>query len=462
VKIKGTEKVPILIFLGALAIGIAFLPPENSLTYDGALYINIARSLTKSVTSFTYQGIYMMYRPPLYPYTLSIFFRVFSSNHLLIARLVSVFSFALTSVLVYLLTLEMFRDSVKGIIASLFYIFNPLAFTMAGRELVHSEFTFFYTLAIYLLYTGKVRKSNTRIYLSFIAAGLAILTRYTGLSIVLVFLTYLWLTEDWNWVRRREYLIGFALLFLTLLPWLYMGHLYYGGFFRPFKIASKVVTLDRPVSAFDFIKMVIGDMGFLLPALAVLGFFRVKKDENGWLILSWLVMGGGGILTVTHKESRFITFLSPVIAILASEGIYLLSNLTPRIRRNNIVAVILALLLLIPIGMKADNLRDRWSIVGVYDSNVVRYVSEHYDGKKILVSPYLYTIAGYYYPNAEIDMILNRKEIVEKIAKGYYDVIIHKDPNVYLNIEESGNYVLVKEFHGGRFKVYINRRSLAK
>lgn len=47
--------------------------------------------------------------------------------------------------------------------------------------------------------------------------------------------------------------------------------------FRPFKIASKVVTLDRPVSAFDFIKMVIGDMGFLLPALAVLGFFRVKR-----------------------------------------------------------------------------------------------------------------------------------------------------------------------------------------
>ena len=147
------DKISVLVFLGTLIVGIMALPQDNSITYDGALYINIARSLAEDITSFTYQGVYMMYRPPLYPYTLSLFFRVISSNHLLIARLVSVFSFALTSALVYLLTVEMFGNPVEGVIASLFYALNPLAFTMAGRELVHSEFTFFYTSCYFVIIT---------------------------------------------------------------------------------------------------------------------------------------------------------------------------------------------------------------------------------------------------------------------------------------------------------------------
>ncbi|AEC51544.1 hypothetical protein PNA2_0628 [Pyrococcus sp. NA2] len=448
------DRVGILIFMFSLGLGILALAPEKSLTYDGALYINIARNLARDITSFTYQGVYMMYRPPLYPYTLSLIFRFIHSNHLLIARLVSAVSFALTSLILYYLVKDMFGSDIKGIIASLFYVFNPLAFTMAGRELVHSEFTLFYTLAIYLLYMGRKRDNALRIYLAFISAGLAILTRYTGLSIILVFLAYLWLVDHWNWVKKREYLIGFGLLFPTLLPWLYMGHLYYGGFFRPFKIASRVVTLDKPVSAFEYIGMVIKDIGYVLPALATLGFLRIKKDEQGWLILSWLVIGGGGILAVTHKETRFITFLSPVIAILASEGISLIAEQLKG-KWKTIGSIAIALLLIVPIGMKAKELKGRWDGVGVYESEALRYASNHYKAERLLVSPYLYTMAGYYYPNARIEMILKRKDVEEKIAKGYYDVIIHKDPNVYLNIETCGNYVLVKEFYGGRIKIYV-------
>ncbi|CUX78689.1 hypothetical protein CHITON_1910 [Thermococcus chitonophagus] len=459
--------IPIIIFAFAFIMQIVLLPPWDTLTYDGALYINIARNLAKNPTSFTYQGIYMMYRPPLYPYTLSLFYHFIHDplTQLKVARVVSAFFFALTASLVYLLSLELFGNFIKGTVASLFFMFNGLALTMGGRELVHSEFTFFYTLAIYFLYTGRKRGEPHRIYLAFISAGLAVLTRYTGLSIIPVFLAYLWLTDYWGWVKKKEYCIGFMLFFLVLLPWLYLGHLHYGGYFRPFKIANRVVTLDKPVSVSDFLTLLFNDVGVVLPALAVLGLLKQKQDERGYLLISWLFIGFIMIMIVTHKETRFITFLSPVIGVLAAEGIELIGRISEvviaRAGIKNIkpwlVTLALAILLIIPVAQKGFDLKERWNSIGVQESHVLKYASEKYPAEKLLVSPSLYTMAGFYYPKAEVEMILRRKSIEEKIARGYYDVIIHENPSVYLNILTSRKYVKVEEFYGGKLEIFIRR-----
>ena len=464
-----TRKVlPGIVFLFALGIELITFPPWDTLSYDGALYIDIARNLAVNPANFTYQGVYVMYRPPLYPYTLSLFYHFVHEplSQLRVARLVSAVFFALTAVLVYLLTMELFERFVKGILASAFFIFNALAFTMGTRELVHSEFTFFYALAIYLLYTGRKRGSPTRIYLAFVSAGLAILTRYTGLSIIAVFVAYLWLTEYWNWVKKREYIIGFALLLLTLSPWLYLGHLHYGGALKPFEIANRAVTADKPVSVSTFLKWLFKDIGHVLPALVVLGLIRQKQDEKGWLLISWALIGFAMIMTVTHKETRFITFLAPVMGILAVEGVSLIVDGIEKALElagrpikpwKKAITIGLALLLLIPVGGNAFVLKERWNITGKYDSHVLRYASEHYPSERLLVSPYLYTMAGFYYPGAKVEMILYRKDVEKKISEGYYDVIIHKDPNTYLNILKSGNYELVKEFYNGKFKIFIRK-----
>ncbi|WP_148882666.1 ArnT family glycosyltransferase [Thermococcus aciditolerans] len=457
-------------FLLALCVSLLTMPPSNTITYDGALYIDIARNLAEDITDFTYQGIYMMYRPPLYPYTLSLPYHSIHEPYaqLTVARTVSMLFFALTAALTYLLTVEMFGDPFKGIAASLFYIFNPLAFTMATRELVHSEFTFFYTLAVYLLYTGRKRGVPYRIYLSFVSAGLAILTRYTGLSILGVFLAYLWLTDHWEWVKKREYWVGFILLGLTLAPWLYMGNLHYGGPFRPFSVASRVVTLDRPVSVSDYLHLLREDVGLLLPALAVLGFIRLKKDDKGWLLISWLFVGLMGILTVTHKETRFITFLSPAIGILAAEGVWLAGDIITAVSertgrrigvgRTALVVLILSLILTVPIATRAGGLKETWNEFGRYQSEVIGYAVINYDGERILVSPDMYTVAGFYYPHAAVEMLLDRKSVRDKISRGYYDTIILKEPTDHLNIEESGNYDLAMEFYDGKFKIYIKKK----
>ncbi|NJE54968.1 glycosyltransferase family 39 protein [Thermococcus sp. 21S9] len=461
-----TRKVlPGILFLFALGVELATFPPWDTLSYDGALYIDIARNLAVSPTNFTYQGVYVMYRPPLYPYTLSLFYHFVHEplSQLRVARLVSVVFFALTAVLVYLLTLELFERFVKGILASAFFIFNALAFTMGTRELVHSEFTFFYTLAIYLLYTGRKRGSPTRIYLAFVSAGLAILTRYTGLSIIAVFVAYLWLTEYWNWVKKREYWIGFALLLLTVSPWLYLGHLHYGGVLKPFEIASRTVTADRPVSVSTFLKWLVDDIGAVLPALALLGFVRQKQDEKGWLLISWALIGFAMIMTVTHKETRFITFLAPVMGILAVEGVSLIVDGIEKALElagrpikpwKKAITIGLALLLLIPVGGSAFHLKERWNTTGKCESHTLRYASERYSARTLLVSPTLYTIAGFYYPRARVDAITSRINVEDRLKHGYYDMVITKTESEEHLVEESGGYRQVGEFCG-RFKIFI-------
>ncbi len=466
-----SKLLPLAVFLSAFLIQLMRFPPWNTLTYDGALYIDIARNLAVNPTSFTYQGIYMMYRPPLYPYTLSIGYHFIHGPlaQLTMARIVSLIFFALTAVITYLTTTELFGRRWKGLIASAFFITNPLAFTMGTRELVHSEFTFFYALSLYLIYTGRKRKTALRVYLAFVAAGLAVLTRYTGLSIIAVIITYLYLTDYWNWVKRREYWIGFALFGLTLLPWLYLGYLHYGGALRPFQIATRVVTLAKPVSASEYVRWLMKDVGKILLGLALFGFLRLKQNEEGWFTISWATIGFMMILTVTHKETRFITFLSPVIGILAEQGAEIITDALERIPtfsfgngvRNHRKAATIGVvaILLVPVFLGAVNLKNRWNMTGRDESEVLRYASEHYvlPNGTLLVSPYLYTMAGLYYPDAHIDMILYEKKIEKRISEGYYDLIIHEEPNTYLNITSSYHYILIKEFYKGKFKLFLNR-----
>lgn len=183
----------VLIVIGLL-LSIKHYPPRNWIVYDGALYIDIARSLTEGITNFEYQGIYMLFRPPIYPYTLSIIYRLIEEPipYILIARVVSSLFYALVSVTIFL-AFKGYFGRLKALLASFFYLLNPLAFGMSIQPLVHSEFTFFYLLSMLLLLKWSESFRLIHIILFGIFAGISILTRYTGLTIVGIFFTYVYL-----------------------------------------------------------------------------------------------------------------------------------------------------------------------------------------------------------------------------------------------------------------------------
>jgi len=453
------------IFIAALSLSLFSLPPTLSITYDEALYINVARNLARDISSFTYQGVYMMYRPPLYPYTLSAFYRLSEyAHHLTIARTISAIFYALTAVLVYLFAVELFKDWKKGVAASLFYILSPLSFTMSNRALVHSEFSFFYTLAVFLLYKGTRDKNSKLIYVSFVSAGLAVLTRYTGLSIIGVFVAYLYLISHWDWLKRKETYVGFALFALTLSPWMYMGHVHYGGALRPFSVAMTVITKDTPVSASEYLVEVSEILGAPAVILALLGFGSLKKDNVGWLIISWGVVGLMGILTVTHKEARFVTFLMPLLAILCAQGAFSVAELffkhVPY--PNRFKLVLLAIIIGIGLVSSAHHslqYKQAWDAQFLEENRAVHYASERFNPQIIGVSPRFYTLAGYYFPDSKVYHLLPTDYIKSSVKKGELDLIIWRyessGGNILKIIEESGKYKLVREFQDGKIKVFV-------
>lgn len=461
-RVVGSNLVLVCIFLVALSLSLLFQPPKLSITYDEALYMIIARNLAKDVSSFTYQGAYMMYRPPLYPYTLSIFYRLFSyDHHLRIARVISAIFYALTATLVYLFTVGLFKDQKKGVAASIFYILNPLSFTMSNRALVHSEFSFFYTLAVFLLYKGYRDRNNKTIYASFVSAGLAVLTRYTGLSIIGVFVAYLYLISHWNWLRKRETYIGFALFALTLAPWLYLAHTRYDGALKPFSVAMAVVTKDTPVSTFRYLSEVLEILGVPTIILTLLGFGSLKKDDIGWLTISWGIVGIFGILTVTHKEPRFLTFLMPLVGILCAQGVFSVSELFFKhvsfLNRFKMVFLVL----IIGIGLVSSihhllQYKQTWDIQYLEEGKAFQYASENFNPRFIGVSPRLYTLAGYYFPNSRVYPLLLTDYIKTSVKNGRFDLIVWQCRNsIIKDIEESHKYKLVNEFNDGKIKIFV-------
>ena len=464
-KIKTDVLVSSLLVVAAfIAAGVSI--NARSVTYDGALYIDIARNLLHGITNYTYQGYYMMYRPPGYVYTLYFVFHFTSlspSSLLTTAKLVSALFYGLTAGLVYYFALAVWGDRVKAAGASALYIANPLAFSMATRGLVHSEFTFFYTLSLYLLYTGRRLGDKRRIYASFVVAGVSILTRYTGLSVLAVIVTYLYMTEYWGWVKKKEYGIGALLTLLVLTPWLYLGRLHYGGALMPFSTATKYVTHAPPVSAFDYISSLASVLGIIL-LLTLFGMVLLKQNEEGWLLISWFLIGFIGILTVTHKETRFVTFLSPVMAMLSAHALWTLGEWTRTLvnwkeRRDLKPAVFLVLLILvlIPTVHSAINMRSIWDERGSAYVNAFEYARMNYPASWLLVSPKAYTIAGLYYPHSTIQIIIPRQQVKERVKNGRYDIIVRlkSDPNV--GVLESGRYREVKEFGHGTVQIFIKR-----
>jgi len=456
------------VIVSSLFAAIAFIAAgvsinAGSVTYDGALYIDIARNLFHGLTNYTYQGYYMMYRPPGYVYTLYLVFHFVPkspSSLLTTAKLVSALFYGLTAGLVYYFALALWGNRIKAGGASLLYIASPLAFSMATRELVHSEFTFFYTLSLYLLYTGRKSGDERRIYAAFIAAGVSILTRYTGLSIIAVIFAYLWLVKYWDWAKKKEYWVGALLTLIVLAPWLCLGHLHYGGALMPFSMATKYVTHAPPVSAFDYLSALKSVLGAIL-FLTLLGMALLKQDEEGWLLISWFLIGLVGILTVTHKETRFVTFLSPAMAMLSAHALWRISEWISHLLEEKdlkpAVFVVLLFVVLAPTVHSAIAMKNTWDERGSAYVSAFEYAQERYPASWLLVSQKAYTIAGLYYPHATIQVIIPRKQVVERIKEGKYDVIIRLRSDPDLGITESGKYVEVKTFEHGGVQIFVRR-----
>lgn len=478
--------ISISLFVTSMGLSLKNYPPLNWTPYDGALYIDIAHSLSHNITDFSYQGIYMMFRPPIYPYTLSLFYRLFPPKFSIeIARIVSSSFYAGTSVLIFLLFKKLLGD-LKALGASVFYILNPISLGMSTQPLVHSEFTFFYLISIYWLLKWSITNKIKEVILFGFFTGVSILTRYTGLTIILISLAYIYILLFANRINLdktlKHLVIGILVILLTILPWMILGYRHYSGLISPFIVASKEVNTAVKVSSMEYTKEIIHTLGVPTIILIVLGFAysMVQRDNFHALLLSWMTIGFMGILTITHKEIRFITFLTPAIAILSVEGscviLRALEMGTTIIKAKHemkfIVLVIVLLFLYINSYSNAIKYADKYYYAGATQDKVFvefKEVSSYNKDKKttLLVSPNLYPYGGLFLPNAKIYQMSSYRlnwlvhgikgqppNISKMITNGDFGYIIYcNTPNLQkwiVQIKYSHKYTLIKEMFKGK------------
>lgn len=464
--------------LGVLIISLIFsliaFPSEISITHDEAIYLNIARNLVHGLSNFKYQDAYMMYRPPVYIYTLSIFFGFFNNVdiQLQISRVVSAIFYSFTSVLVYYIANILFNNSRKSILAALIFIINPIAFILSNRTLVHSQYTFFFTLTIFLFYLGRKNQKSIYTYLSFIFAGIAVLTRYTGFIILGILFTYLYMVDHWSWLKKKEYWVAAGLFLLTISPWLVLNHVFYGGAFEGFKASAEAATLDRPVTPIKFLTKPLKN-ALLGSILLFLGFAKQKKNEKGWLLTSWFFIGLFGILTIPYKTARFLTFITPPMSILIGEGIYFIKNdLWKTLEHINIInlsnkriktifaglLVIVIVISVIPGASAYGEYKESWDERNEGPVLVSRYVSS-LDPDTILVSPDTFPIISFFSPNSKITQFKEPNIQIDQIKTKKYDIIIWEKETLAEKIKKPEDYKVLKTFDLGKTYKILKKES---
>ncbi len=393
----------VLLFIVTFSITTISIPNYESLSYDEALYINIARNLANNILDFTYQNVYMLYRPPVYVYTISLPIKFLENDlHLFAAKIVSAFFHSLTSILVYIFSYELFKKRTYAFISSLIYFLNPVSFTMATRALTHTEFTFFSLLSLYLFYRGEKTGRNVYIYFSAIASAIAFLTRYVGVILLISKLCYLIYKHRVRLILIKKYYIYSIIFFITTLPWMIVSWKFYDSPIKFLLVAIRVIQKSEYIPLIDSIKSLIlaSHIYFLIIiSLVFLGAIFLRKNE---LILIYTLTGIVFVLFLKHKELRYITFLTPLLSILIATSLKYIGE-----RFSKILPILLSILILMFSFQYSLEYKERWDNVYRKDVYMLKDLKKEITNITSLgVDPKLYTISGYVFYNVTIYQIL--------------------------------------------------------
>ncbi|ACL70631.1 ArnT family glycosyltransferase [Halothermothrix orenii] len=153
--------------------------------------------------------------PPMVAYLIKMM--TLLGQHEFVIRLVSVFCVAGAAYLVYRLAEDMFNSRVAEISLGVF-LFMPLV--QSGFIVVtpDSPLVFFWTLTFYCFYNYVFREKRKYIYLAGIAAGMLLLSKYTGVLLLGSLFFYLTFSKKRKLFKRPELYAAGVLALLVFLP----------------------------------------------------------------------------------------------------------------------------------------------------------------------------------------------------------------------------------------------------
>jgi 4-amino-4-deoxy-L-arabinose transferase-like glycosyltransferase len=326
----------IAIFVIALLIRIIFVFSSPVKIWDETVYANLGYDLSHNPLDYSvanngwsdfipsggddfYAWPKMGFRAPLLPYFLSLFY-LFDLGFLV--NFFNALIGALSVCLVYLLGKKMFNEKV-ALVSSILFLLIPLHITYSGKILTDVFFTFFILLTFFSFWRGYEESNKGHKVLFGIFLALALLSRYTALWIMPIFLIY-FLVRDKSLKFLKDKYLWYSILafFGTLIPWFIYGIFEYsnplGAFIHGFKASGYWGGLQSWTFFFQYWWQMFSIIGFIF--VVALIYILYKKEffkKEIYLLLIWFVFFLGMAIYMPHKEDRFILAIVPTIALIS-------------------------------------------------------------------------------------------------------------------------------------------------
>ncbi|MCD6470913.1 glycosyltransferase family 39 protein [bacterium] len=221
----------ILLFLLISTSLFCFYQLGNSplASYDEGIYAQVAREsrLENHPFDLTWQGYEisrgdnrMLEKSPFYIWIINFFVNLFGENEFALRLSSAVFAFLLI-VAVFLWVLETYKSALLGLLASLITL-SSFQFLLIARSVSYDMvFSFFVILSLFFL--ARTEKQKCFYILAWIAIAFGVLAKNViGLLPLIAFIIYKLIKNDFSWLKKKYFWIGFFVFLGLVLPW----HLY--------------------------------------------------------------------------------------------------------------------------------------------------------------------------------------------------------------------------------------------
>ena len=232
---KERRKLLLLVFVISIVFASFFaFSFEHPVTGDAVRYDRIAWNIASNGSfSLSDKPPYSptMFIEPMYPFSLSVIYKFFGHNYLPM-RIFQIILFGITSILVYLLSEQIFSNQKMAALTAIITALCPTLANYPSYLLSETVFTFLLCLTILIL----IRAFKTRKILLFFFSGilLGITSLCKGVTLffflfVLLGLILLRKRFDYSIQMITSHFLIFCLGFFALIsPWIYRNHRLFG------------------------------------------------------------------------------------------------------------------------------------------------------------------------------------------------------------------------------------------
>ena len=409
----------LLLFLLAFAVVPRVMLADHCLWVDEARDLFIARNFVEDGSLTTPAGQELMQHPFM-------FYAIIGASFLFgVSQTSATFAVAICSLITIVATFFIGKEIANkwvgfgaGALLSAHYLF--LFYSV--RILNNIPHTMFVTITFLFFVMFVKRKENKFLYLSFLFAGCAVLTRITSFFLPVVLVGYVFWENKYKLksVFSKKMLISYATFAGIFATWL-LRNLIVTGTLLDLEIWVKHVV-DAGIDThpwYYYLSNFFGIYTWLFGLLFVLGaiLFFVSKSKYKVLLSAWFLSYFIILSNVSVKVPRYLNPTLPVMAIIIAFGTYALFNAIKSTKPNanwyavGLLIVVASYLLFVGYTSTAQKTQGFCGFEEISDQlkGTIYENRTIYAGSRNQMAWYL---------NQQVNTVPEKEELVSEIKKG--------------------------------------------